>query len=249
MAAEHGGKTRYREPLFGYARADDPRWQFLRDTHVPGHLLPSEVLPGAQSVACFFLPFEADLVRANAVATVCAAEWGTAYVETNALLTLMCAELERAFAREGVAASWQQPTHNYDPVSLRARWSHKSAAVIAGMGEIGLHQMLITERGCAGRVSSIVVAADLARGAAGRSRPSFCGYFAGASCSACVERCPVGALTTDGLRRDACRDHLKVVGEYLVRHCSVPEPLDICGKCCTGPCALAPWGPAATPGS
>lgn len=262
MAAGHAGVTRYREPVFGYAGANDPAWRELRDRHVPGHLLPSDVLPGAQSVACFFLPFSREIVLANARARVCADEWALAYLETNALLAGICRELQSRLEKAGVRSAWQRPTHNYDPALLRSTWSHKSAAVIAGMGTFGLHQMLITERGCAGRVSSIVVDVNLAgsagpalsrqtgdgRPAAGSrawDRPPSCGFLAGKICNACMKRCPVSAITEHGVDKQACQHRLNEVAAYFAKRTSIPgQPVpgkvDACGKCATGPCALAP---------
>jgi len=245
LASGHTGKTRYREPIFGYADAMDPAWETLRDVEVPGHLLPAEVLPGARSVACFFLPFAKDIVQANAVSGLCADEWAIAYIETNALLADMCAAIRTALERVGVPSAWQAPTHNYDPELLRAAWSHKSAAVIAGMGAIGLHQMLITPLGCAGRVSSVVVGADLGcsphPSAPHDRRAEFCGFYSGKGCSVCLQRCPAHAIKEGGLDKKACKERLKVVGRYLTTERSIPGAPDICGKCCTGPCAFAPY--------
>lgn len=147
--------------MFGYADAGDPRFALLREEIVPGHLLPSDLLAAARSVFCFFLPFAEEIVHANRKAEVCADEWAIAYLETNALISEICAELGRRLERVGVEAAWQQPTRNFDPETLKSSWSHKSVAVIAGLGTIGLHHMLITRMGCAGRVGSIVVGASL----------------------------------------------------------------------------------------
>ncbi|MGE5543288.1 MAG: epoxyqueuosine reductase [Bacillota bacterium] len=259
MAREHAGRTAYLEPLFGYARADDPAWKELRERHVPGHLLPSDILPGARSVACLFLPFEREVVAANARAEVCADEWATAYVETNNLLASMCSEIQARLEPAGVRASWELPTHNFDPVLLRAKWSHKSVAVIAGIGAIGLHQMLITRSGCAGRVSSITVdvdlTSDLGRLAAQRGealcsaadlsseghRARYCGFFAGKRCTVCMRRCPVSAISENGIDKAACYRHLNEVMAYFAGKGWPAGEADVCGKCVTGPCALAPY--------
>ncbi|MGE5542204.1 MAG: epoxyqueuosine reductase [Bacillota bacterium] len=261
MAREHGGRTKYREPLFGYARADDPAWKELRERHVPGHLLPTDILPGARSVACFFLPFERETVAANARAKLCADEWATAYVETNRLLASMCCEIKAGLEPAGVKSAWQLPTHNFDPVLLQAQWSHKSVAVIAGVGAIGLHQMIITRSGCAGRVSSIAVDVDLTRGAGGeephsevshgRAQPSaadlssdgyraqYCGFFAGKRCTVCMQRCPVSAISEKGVDKAACYRRLNEVRAYFAGRGWPAGEADVCGKCATGPCALA----------
>ena len=43
------GCTRYRSPLVGFALASDPLFHKLQEVANPDHLLPEEMLPGAQS--------------------------------------------------------------------------------------------------------------------------------------------------------------------------------------------------------
>jgi len=159
--------------------------------------------------------------------------WAMAYVETNALIGQITAYLIEALGQRGVRATAEPATHNFDPVSLVSRWSHKSVAVIAGLGSFGLHQMVITDAGCAGRFGSLVLDAPLpvAR-APTRER---CLYFHDGSCLECVLRCPVGALDAgEPLDKPRCyRRLLEVARQH--------EDLglaDVCGKCAIGPCSL-----------
>jgi len=222
--------TPYRAPLVACASADDPRFAELQ-RHIPGHLHPCDLLPGARSVCAFFLPFASKVVRDNARGREAAESWARAYVETNALLDEVCAALVGALRQVGVRAAWRPPTHDFDPVRLVSAWSHKSVAYIAGLGQFGRHHMLITRAGCAGRLGSIVLDALLVP-----SPPvegNYCAYDAG--CRTCVRRCPVGALTDQGLDRQRC------YAQCQVNDARFPEwTADVCGKCVTGPCALRP---------
>ncbi len=156
----HAGETRFREPLLGFADADDH--DFLRlNQRSPGHLLPADLLPGARTVISFFLPFAPAVVEANRAATPCAREWAVGYTETNRLIARLSSEVQEALRERGHRAVWELPTHEFDRTTLRARWSHKSVARIAGLGEFGLHRMLITPSGCAGRFGSVVTDAVL----------------------------------------------------------------------------------------
>ncbi|NTU60655.1 MAG: epoxyqueuosine reductase, partial [Deltaproteobacteria bacterium] len=159
----------------------------------PNHLLPSDLLPGARSVVAFFLPFDEAVVRANRRRRAVAPEWVLAYRETNALIADITRRLTDALAERGVRAAAQPPTHNFDPVTLSCRWSHRSAAFLAGLGTFGLHRLLITEAGCAGRFGSLVLDASLPP--TPPPAREHCLHFAGAKCRACVDGCPVGALT------------------------------------------------------
>jgi epoxyqueuosine reductase QueG len=192
------------------------------------------MLPGARTVVSFFLPFAAWVVEANAVDRHrVAREWPVAYLETNALIERIAGRLIEALADRGVRAAAAPATHNYDPESLICRWSHKSVAVIAGLGSFGLHRMVITDSGCAGRFGSLVIDADLSF----PSRPAVerCLYFHDRSCWECISRCPVSALTMDGaIDKQKCNHRL--LG--LAKGVGGEEVADACGKCAIGPCSL-----------
>ena len=54
-------------------------------------------------------------------------------------------------------------THNFDEAKLVSYWSQKHVAYMAGLGKFGLHHMIITEKGCCGRLGSIVTNAKISR--------------------------------------------------------------------------------------
>jgi len=156
-----------------------------------------------------------------------------AYVETNALLGRIGTCLIEALAERGIRAAAEPPTHNFDPVTLVSHWSHKSVAVIAGLGSFGLHQMVITDSGCAGRFGSLVLDAELpVSNFESRER---CLYYHDGSCLECIQRCPAEALdAVYPFNRQRCYQHLLGVAK-------VYEDLgkaDVCGKCAIGPCAF-----------
>jgi epoxyqueuosine reductase QueG len=103
--------------------------------------------------------------------------------------------------------------------------------VIAGLGSFGLHRMVITDAGCAGRFGSLVVDAELpVAHVAPRER---CLYLHNGGCAECVDRCPVGALSTDGsLDKQRCHRRLLEIDTKFAAKA--------CGKCALGPCALRP---------
>lgn len=232
VAASPPGVTRYRCPLVAFVSAHDPEFARLKKRIDPSHLTPQELLPDAEGVVSFFLPFEKSVVMANIQGHYTAREWAVAYIETNRLIGHICHLLGDLLANYGYSSRWELPTHNFDPVRLVSHWSHKSVAVIAGLGSFGLHHMVITDAGCAGRFGSLVTSATLAPTAF--ERRERCRYFVDRSCRVCVERCPVGALTELGLDRSVCYERCLDVD----RHYADLELSDVCGKCATGPCAL-----------
>lgn len=230
--SRHKGKTAYRNPLVGFARADDPGFARLKEAVGPGHLLPRDLLPEARSVAAFFLPFTAELVRVNRADPYVSRQWAEAYIETNGLIAEICRVLTEELAGRGIRAAWQQPTHNFDPVALVSFWSHKHVAYLCGLGTFGRNHLLITSAGCAGRLGSLVLDAPLEPSPALRGEN--CLFRRGEECTSCVDLCPTGALTEEGLDRRKCYRHLQEVDAYF----SDLGPCSVCGKCAAGPCAL-----------
>lgn len=238
-----GFVTRYREPLIGYASAEDPMFAELKQVAHSGHLMPSELLPGAESVVVFFLPFHRDVVVANRrlPAHKVAREWAVAYIETNSLIARICSALKSALETLGVRSSFMAPTHNFDETHLVSPWSHKHVAYVAGLGTFGVNHMLITEAGCAGRFGSLVVDVPISIETeresirkCGSVLEGFCAAKAGAECADCVSNCPVGALSKDALDKTRCYEWLLQVDKTF------PDLglCDVCGKCAVGRCAL-----------
>jgi epoxyqueuosine reductase len=226
--------TGYRKPLVGFADAEDPRFAELRRVVEPTHMLPADLLPGARSVISFFLPFAPEIVEANARhEKKVAAEWATAYVETNDLLAHITNRLIELLADQGIRAAGEPPTDNFDPVTLISKWAHKSVAVIAGIGSFGVHHLVITDAGCGGRFGSLVIDAELP---IERTEPrNRCLYKHNGSCLECVSRCPVNALDENrGLDKQLCWKRCLGVAK-IFEHIGTAQ---VCCKCGVGVCAL-----------
>jgi epoxyqueuosine reductase QueG len=226
--------TRYREPLIRFVAADDPGFQKLRSVVEPSHMKPQDLVSNARSVVSYFLPFDSTVIEANAQDRKTVAwEWAAAYVETNALIGRITTHLVEVLAKHGVRAAAEPATHNFDPHTLVSRWSHKSVAVLAGLGSFGLHHLLITDAGCAGRLGSLVVDADLpANPLESRER---CLFFHDGSCLECVLRCPVDALDENG---DIDKQRCWVQLSQNARQFLHIGRADVCGKCSIGPCSF-----------
>lgn len=230
--SSYQGVTSYREPVIGFASAHDSLFAKLKEVAAKGHLLPSDILPGAQTVVAFFLPFTEEIIDKNRQGEWPAREWALAYVETNQLITRICERLKAELKTLGIRAAFAPPTHNFDPVTLSSGWSHKHVAYIAGLGRFGAHHMLITPKGCAGRIGSLVIDAFISP----TSRPveEYCLWFKERGCRVCFASCPIQALSSQGLDKERCYQWLLKVAEAYADL----GLCDVCGKCATGPCAL-----------
>jgi epoxyqueuosine reductase QueG len=232
-AAANGAELRWRAPLVAYASADDPLFPQLRQIVRATHATPQELLPGATSVIAFFLPFEAAVPHGNRAGRYASELWARAYVATNALVGEVSLRLAAGLRLRGFDAAVIPATHNFDTEMLMSDWSHKHVAYIAGLGQFGPHRMLITAAGSAGRLGTLVTTAPLEP--TPRSLEPACLFVLDRSCTACIDHCPIGALSEDGFDRQACwalclenADPAKGTGIA-----------DVCGKCVSGvPCAI-----------
>lgn len=224
-------ETHYRDPLVGYASASDPIFDEMKKIIGPHHLHPKEIFPEAKTVVSFFLPFEKELVKLNWRSQEPVKEWILAKGETDRLIGEINERLKAELAKEDIKAVVPSTVFDYKNKGFDISWSHKSAAYAAGLGTFGVHHMLITKAGCAGRFGTILISAEILP--TPRPTEEFCRHKKGEKCLVCVDRCPAGAINIKGLDKEKC---FRLLQENLK---AFPEINQLaCGKCATGPCAL-----------
>ncbi len=105
--------------------------------------------------------------------------------------------------------------------------------MLAGIGSFGLHHLVITDAGCAGRFGSLVIDADLP---INKPEPKErCEFYVYETCMECVHNCPVNALDEDGrIDKQVCWAHCQENDSQFPQF----EAVQVCGKCAVGPCAL-----------
>jgi epoxyqueuosine reductase QueG len=238
-----GTTTRWAKALVGIAAASDPLFPRLKEVVSPSHALPHDLLPGARSVVAFFLPFAPEVGLGNQAGRLASPGWATAYLETNRLIARICRAASQYLLDHGHQAHATPATHNYDPVKMVSDWSHRHVAVITGLGTLGVHNLLITERGACGRLGSIVTTAELEPD----PRPEIEGCLSkrGETCLRCVRRCVGQALDAHDFHRGRCQE---VLWENERAHPDQPGA-DVCGKCLVKvPCSYIspPINPART---
>lgn len=234
---KHHTETVWREPVIGFANADDPLFSELKFIIGPDHALPSELLTGAKSVIAYFIPFSKDIVQSNIPERESSREWDYAKIETNLLLSDLNQFLHDKLAIYGYHTSLLPPTYHYDEEELVSDWSHKSAACIAGIGKFGIHHLLITDQGCCGRIGSVIT--DLELAPTPRPEKEYCLYKYDKSCRKCINRCVNHAFCiSEGTvlyDRHRCNEQIY---NQTVPHYPAGDG-DTCGKCMCGvPCAL-----------
>lgn len=99
-------------------------------------------------------------------------------------------------------------------------------AFVAGLGTFGLHRALITAKGTAGRIGSIIT--TLALTPTDRNYTQYfeyCPFLINGKCGACIKNCPSSAITKEGKVNRSCGDYINK--EIL----SIFAPRYGCGKC------------------
>ncbi len=82
--------TQYRKPLVGFASAQDPLFNQMKEIIGLHHLHPTELLLDAQTVISFFLPFAKTIITANRESPQIAREWAVSGLRVMCYLRQMC---------------------------------------------------------------------------------------------------------------------------------------------------------------
>jgi epoxyqueuosine reductase len=241
------------ESVLGWARGDDPVFQEIKANIGDFLWTPEEIFsltfpdievaPEELAVLVWILPQRSKTKEDNSKEkTFPADRWTSSrYYGEQANMSLR-RHVSKALTDAGHPAvspmasplwGWQtSPSHG-----IASNWSERHAAYGCGMGTFGLSDGLITPRGKAHRLGSVVARLDVPPA----KRPydthtAYCLYHARGTCLKCVARCPVGAITEKGHDKEACRRYVyETAGAYIENRLGLQA--DACGLCQTGvPC-------------
>jgi epoxyqueuosine reductase QueG len=225
-------KTKYREPIVGFADAMNPEFNRIRSFTHEGHLLPQDLMSEGKTIVSFFIPFTKELIMGNKEHPYVSREWVESYIETNQLIREIYEYMERRLKEYKVKVVWEIPQPNFDDEKLMSTWSQRHIAYIAGIGTFGINNLLITEKGCAGRYGSFIIDYFI-EPTKGENRER-CLFKYNGSCGQCMRLCPVGALSETDFDRHKCDERVWEVDSYYQEL----DTCDACGKCSLGPCAI-----------
>jgi len=208
------GEPVFDEPLVDFIRGDDPIFREFKKIIGPHHFLPEEIMawqarkngvpePAAKnlSVVSFVMPILKRTVKENALQTEWPSErWAQTRLHGEIFSQIFVREIVTFLMSKGVLAVSPDVTplfrkKRYPRVGWASPWSHRHMAYAAGLGTFGMHDFLITERGCTHRVGSFVVNLKLDPF---RQRPddihAHCLQYQGIKCMKCARKCPVDAI-------------------------------------------------------
>ncbi len=242
--------------LFGVAAGDDPLWEEYKGNAIGDfHWSPLEAFklayPDSTATAaelCVFvwiLPQTKATCKDNNKETFYPSErWARSRVlgeeSVNAALRTLLSQCCKEKGIEAVAPM-QLPMWKVvqsDRYEYASTWSERHAAHAAGLGTFGLSDGLITQKGKAIRVGSLIVRQQLPV----TKRPyshfrEYCLFFINGSCKKCVQRCPAGSVTADKRYKVLCRKHVYgACSDYMREKWNLEG--HACGLCQTKvPCA------------
>ena len=218
--------------LVGFASGADPIWQQFKEYVGAFHWTPWEVFnqhrpnksvaADALTVISWVLPQRAEVRAANRKRRKFPAEaWARIRVYGEMFNTALRRHVVDRLEKAGHPAIAPMLAPNWTIVqsarfSYASSWSERHAAHAAGLGTFGLCDGLITARGKAMRVGSVVTQAAIDP----TPRPyvdhrAYCLYFADGTCGRCIDRCPVRAITEAGHDKEKCRLHLTRAREHV----------------------------------
>jgi ferredoxin len=214
------------DPLIGFSTGVDPLYEAY-EVHVgPFHWTPVEAfclafpdlkITGDElTVISWVLPQTAATRKDNRKQSLYPADrWARARIfgeEFNVKLKKHVVESLMAEGIEAVAPpllpEWKiDRSGRFAPAST---WSERHIAHASGLGTFGLCDGLITAKGKAMRLGSVVARIAIPP----TPRPykdhhEYCLFFTKGLCGKCIERCPVGAISKDGHDKAKCFKHLK----------------------------------------
>lgn len=242
----------WEDPLVGFSRGDDPLYEEYKEHVGPYHWTPweiftetypgTEVEPGELTVICWVLPQTNETKASNRRETVYPAErWARSRIYGEAFNVRLRKYLEEVLKERGYGAvapflSPQWERKESERYVYSSTWSERHPAYASGLGTFGLCDGLITPKGKAMRVGSVVARIQVPP----TPRPyadhrAYCLFFAEGTCGECMARCPVHAITEAGHGKVKCRKHLSRTEEYV--RVSYGFEGYGCGLCQTGvPC-------------
>ncbi len=219
------------EPVVGIAAAADPLFETLKHPDVVGpiHEFAQYWLPGARSVISFFLPFSKEVKKTyDRTSPLPSLEWVSGRLNGEVFVNVARRALVRYLEMQGGRAAAPNLDLRYKAVNLVPMWSERHVAYIAGVGSFGLHAGLLTEKGAAGRIGSVVTDLELVP----TERPyadvfEYCPWLSDGSCGACIKRCPVGAISESGKDHRICMTN----GDHNIRPAYAAWGYHSCGHC------------------
>ncbi len=217
------GDRYFDEPLIGFSAATDPLFTLYKSVIGEFHLTPAELVSVSTpedpwipaTVISWVLPITIQTRASNRSENVYPSrEWAETRNYGEQFNTALRRHMITWFTERGHRAAapqlmtaWREMSET--AVGVASTWSERHAAYAAGLGTFSLTDALITPKGIAHRLGSVIT--DLVLEPTHRPYPerhANCLYYREGTCGACIGRCPVGALSRNGHDKNKCRSYV-----------------------------------------
>jgi epoxyqueuosine reductase len=224
------GEKAWDEPLVGFSAGDDPLYAQCKEHIGDFFWKPEEIFnltfpeqpaqAGELSVVSWVLPQAPYTKKENAAQDYWPSErWTRARLYGELFNRQLRKDVAQVLCQRGYPAvsPMLSPAWSFkvsEKYSFASTWSERHAAHIGGLGTFGLCDGLITPKGKAVRLGSVVVKARITP----TPRPyadhhAYCLFFTHGTCGKCIPRCPVKALSEKGHDKVVCREHVMIKAE------------------------------------
>ncbi len=246
---QESGKGKYWDtPLVGFASGEDPLFKDYKKIVGKFHLTPREFFEKAVgkekirqplSVITWILPASEAVRRSNRKEKEFPSRlWAQARDHGEEFNIKLRKHIVSLLGKKGYKAVAPMTSPHFrrlrsPKVGFASNWSERHAAYACGLGTFSLSDGLITPKGKAMRVGSVITNLPLEPSLRQYPHPySNCLYYFNKTCKACAVRCPAGAITAKGHNKDKCADYLyKSVGPIKRQEYGVK--VTGCGLCQT----------------
>lgn len=235
---DNNGKNLFDAPLIGFADARNYAFKEIRN-QIETHCLPEEFMTDAKTVIAYFIPFSQAVIESNISGKYSSKLWVGAGIESKVLISNLNTHIKNEINKLGFDATVVPAAYNFNEEKLVTDWSQRHIAVICKLGQFGKNNMLITEKGCCGKIGSIVTNIDLDIPSS-KIESEYCLYKMNKSCGLCITKCISNSLGISKFDRNRCYDMCKKNAAF---HKELNDS-GVCGKCIVGlPCSTKkPYG-------
>lgn len=259
-------KPFFGEPVISFADGDAPIFQNFKKSVSESHLLPREILekqipiplkkkPGFEikhvSVISGALPINPEIIQSESKS-----QYGSTLMHNHmnwrgghwGFLKSVSDYIEVLFYIMGhhAVAPFFSPLYRSEPQKIAgncrktiSNWSERHIAEACGLGTFGLNGMIITEKGVAVNLFSLVCDVELPP--TPKPIKQNCLYYREGSCRKCMERCQNTAISLEGRNARKCHEYAaQKLPEILKKEGKLQDIIGIptCGLCTMGvPCS------------
>jgi epoxyqueuosine reductase QueG len=229
------GEPAWEKPLVGFSSGADPLYPFYKKDIGSFYVQPIEFFEAANrsvpakpeelTVISWVLPqTRATKYDQRKEKLMPSERWARARIMgeavNNKLRTYMVEQLNAAgypAVAPMLSPLWKQ--HMSEKYLFASAWSERHAAYAAGLGTFGLSDGLITAKGKAHRVGSVIAKIDIPP----TPRPykdhhAYCLWYTKGTCGACIKKCPAGAISGKGHDKQKCSDYVDTTHAFVEEH-------------------------------